>query len=210
MIEAPNFADLDWLTHGFGLRDSVYPPGITVTKQTHSAIVLDAAGRRGEIIGEGDAIISNQPGVAIGIRTADCVPILLVDVANRTIASIHAGWRGTVRGIARATILELERRMGVEARDLRAAIGPSIGVCCYEVGPDVAQQFNMDVNGRVHLDLAALNEQQLREAGVRDIWKSGECTFCGAGRFYSYRREGNQAGRMVSYIGLQNTSGGPR
>ncbi len=201
-IEAPNLS-FAWLEHGFGLRDSTPPPALTTVKQIHSARVLDACGRKGEQIGEGDAIISAEPGVAIAVRTADCVPILIADSRTRMIACVHAGWRGTAANIVGATIREMQSR-GSRAEDLSVAIGPSIGSCCYEVGPDVAQHFQAwrpDATALdVRLDLPAINEAQLREAGVRQIWKSGECTYCRPDRFYSFRREKEQAGRMLSFV----------
>ncbi len=206
VIISPNL-DFVWLTHGFGLRDSAIPPDLTTVRQVHSAIVLDACGRRGEQIGEGDAIISTESGVTIGVRTADCVPILLADTVNRTVACAHAGWRGTAANIIGATVGRLEA-LGSRAADLHVAIGPSIGSCCYEVGADVARQFQawMDAppsgwGEHTAVDLPKINEIQLREAGVGKIWISGECTFCRPERFFSFRREKEQAGRMLSYIG---------
>lgn len=216
MIEAPNFRDLDWLDHGFGLRDSVAPAGITTVKQIHSRIVIDAAEVKEGLKPEGDALISNHPGVRVGMRTADCVPILLVDTANRAVAAIHAGWRGTGENIAACTVQEMARRWNTRPENLRAAIGPSIGVCCYEVGPEVLARFDRWISTTAsttrdrRLDLPAVNETQLRAEGVGNIWKSGECTFCSVERFFSFRREREQAGRMLSFIGLQNTSGGSR
>jgi hypothetical protein len=203
VITAPNL-DFPWLTHGFGLRDSMPPPDLTTAHQIHSARVLDACGRKGERIGEGDAIVSTEPGVAIGIRTADCVPILLADPGTRMVACVHAGWRGTAANIAAATIQALESR-GCRASDLAVAIGPSIGSCCYEVGPEVARHFKQwrlddDTDHRPSLDLPAINETQLREAGVAQIWKSGECTYCRPERFFSFRREKERAGRMLSFV----------
>jgi YfiH family protein len=201
MITAPNLEEFDWLVHGFGLRDSPPTAGITTAKQIHSDIVLDAGGRRGEVIGESDALISDQPGVVVGVKTADCVPILLVDPSTRIVASIHAGWRGTAQNIVAATIRRLSSLWKTNPGNIQGAIGPSIGKCCYEVGPEVARRFGIDTTAPVHLDLASINEGQLRAAGVTNIWKSGECTFCRADRFFSYRREREQAGRMVSIIG---------
>jgi YfiH family protein len=215
MIKAPNFADLEWLDHGFGLRDSELPDGVRTVKQIHSGIVLDAEDVAIDEISpsEGDALTSDRAGVRVGVRTADCVPILLVGPSIPVVAAIHAGWRGSAANIAAATVRELAARWKIRPGNLRAAIGPSIGVCCYQVGPEVAHRFerwDSDMKlaqGPVHLDLPAINEAQLRAAGVADIWKSGECTFCLATRFFSFRREREQAGRMLSFIGLQKHVG---
>ncbi len=203
MITSPNL-DFSWLAHGFGLRDSVPPPDLTTVKQIHSATVLDACGRRGQQIGEGDAIVSSEAGVAIGIRTADCVPILIADSETRVVACIHAGWRGTAANIARQTI-DVLRSGGSQPKNLHVAIGPSIGSCCYEVGPEVAAHFETWCQKAASvekptLDLRAINESQLREAGVLQIWKSQECTFCQPARFFSFRREKERAGRMLSFV----------
>lgn len=225
MITAANFADLDGLVHGFGERSSSYPEGIITAKQIHSAIVKNARGVMGKDGrgpgGEADALISNDTDVLVGIRTADCVPILLADPSTGVVAAIHAGWRGTAEGIAAGAVRSLMAEWQIDPRNLRAAIGPSIGSCCYEVGPEVAQRFGIRVSQAVHLDLPAINEMQLRATGVSNIWKSGACTFCamtgGAAsegyRFHSFRREREAAGRMVSFIGWQKhigrTSQGP-
>ena len=209
MIRAPNFADLEWLDHGFGLRDSEPPAGVITVKQIHSSIVLDAE----TPLPEGDALISDRAGILVGVKTADCVPILLVDPSIPVVAAIHAGWRGSAENIVAAAVRELTAHWKTRPGNLRAAIGPSIGVCCYEVGPEVAHRFTTwnsklgQAESPVHLDLPAINEAQLRAAGVADIWKSGECTFCLPGRFFSFRREREQAGRMVSFIGLQKHVG---
>ena len=200
VITAPNLG-FDWLLHGFGLRDSIPPADLTTAQQVHSARVLDACGRKGERIGEGDAIVSAEPGVMIGVRTADCVPILIADPANRVVACVHAGWRGTAANIVQATIDALRQR-GSRAPQLCVAIGPSIGACCYEVGPDVARQFDKwsRAEGSMGLDLPAINEAQFREEGVVNIWKSGECTYCLPERFFSFRRDRENAGRMLSFV----------
>jgi polyphenol oxidase len=203
MITAPNFADLEWLVHGFGLRSSLYPEDILTARQIHSAIVQDAAGP----LGEGDALISNRPAVVVGVKTADCVPILLVDPVTRAVAAIHAGWRGTAEDIAGTAVRALTERWSVSPKNVRAAIGPSIGVCCYEVGPEVARRFGIEVSNSVHIDLQSINEKLLRRSGIENVWKSGECTFCNPGRFYSFRREREHAGRLTSFIGCQKYDG---
>jgi len=213
MIQAPNLQDLEWLEHGFGLRDSVLPSGIRTVKQIHSNIILDAAGLdTAELDGgaaEGDALISDQAGVRVGVKTADCVPILLTDCSTHVVAAIHAGWRGTAADIVGGVVRQLVVRWKTRPENLRAAIGPSIGVCCYEVGPEVAKQFErwISVTKNRHLDLPAINEIQLRAEGVTNIWRSGECTFCTPDRFFSFRREREHPGRMLSFIGLHKYIG---
>jgi hypothetical protein len=167
-------------------------------KQIHSAVVLMAVWPRPS--GEGDALIANRPGLAASVRTADCYPILLADAATHAVAAIHAGWRGTAAGVVRATIARMGVEFGTRAEDLWAAIGPGIGECCYQVGEEVARQFGRASAGRI--DLAAANRHQLLEAGVAEerIDSLGLCTFCDAARFHSYRRDKNDAGRMISYI----------
>jgi polyphenol oxidase len=202
-ITSPNL-DFPWLIHGFGLRTSTYPEDLTTVHQVHSSRVLDAFGRKGEQLGEADAIVSAEPMVAIGIRTADCVPVLLADPETKVVACVHAGWRGTAANIVGATIDAMQSR-GCRPEDIRVAIGPSIGSCCYEVGEDVARHFEqwpagVIGSGTPRLDLPAINEIQAQAGGARQIWKSGECTFCNASRFFSFRREKEQAGRMISFV----------
>jgi YfiH family protein len=208
MILAPNLEALTGIVHGFGMKDSQYPPGLVTIKQIHSAVVLETLAENSGLtasspadLREGDALISNQPGTIVGIKTADCVPVLLADPVTQSVAAIHAGWRGTAAHIVEAAIAAMSAKWQTRRENLRAAIGPSIGPCCYEVGPEVAHQFGIDGNGTAHLDLPRENEKQLRSAGVQDIWVSGECTFCAAGRFFSWRRERERAGRMISFIG---------
>jgi hypothetical protein len=232
VIHAPNFLDLEWLEHGFGMRDSILPEGIRTVKQIHSSAVLDAeelrhsltvavrkgvaeprASASGVQEPQGDALISDRAGVLVGVKTADCVPILIVHPSTPAVAAIHAGWRGSAENIAAAAVRHMVARWNTRPENLRAAIGPSIGVCCYEVGPEVARRFGTWIPGMknpespVHLDLPAINEAQLRAEGVVDIWKSGECTFCMGERFFSFRREREHAGRMLSFIGLQKNIG---
>ena len=134
---------LPWLIHGFGTRQSDIPgrfANLATVKQIHSAICVAAEGRCG-VLGEGDALLEDQPGSAIAIKTADCIPILLVDQRHRAVAAVHAGWRGTVARIAARAVEAMRQRFGAEPRDLHAAIGPGIGKCCYEVGAEVAAEF---------------------------------------------------------------------
>lgn len=190
-----------WLIHGFGTRDSRLPAGLATVKQIHSAACVGAEGRSG-VLGEADAIVENTPGNLIAVKTADCIPILLVDERHRAVAAIHAGWRGTASRIAPAAIDAMARRFGTQATDLHAAIGPGIGSCCYEVGPEVMERFGGQ--GRGHLDLEAENRRQLEESGVtpQRIYASQLCTMCRTGEFHSFRRDREAAGRMYSLVGI--------
>ena len=199
---AAPLARIDWLVHGFGTRHSPAPPQLATLHQIHSNRVIAADARSGSL-GDGDALITGRPGSVVGVKTADCMPILLVDERRRAVAAVHAGWRGTVAEIARCAVEELERVYGSRAEDLHAALGPAIGACCYEVGPEVAARFGL--SGRVKLDLATSNSRQLTAAGVRHdrIYAANLCTMCGGDQFQSYRREKDRAGRMISYVGLR-------
>jgi YfiH family protein len=159
-------------------------------KQIHSAICQRTV--EAVLVGEGDALISDR--VAVSVRTADCLPVLLADERRNIVAAVHAGWRGTAARIVQAAL----REMGSDPRDVIAAIGPGIGVCCYHVGEDVARQFGRESAGCV--DLAAANFEQLRESGVERIDVVKACTFCDAERFHSFRRDKENAGRMISFI----------
>jgi hypothetical protein len=200
VLYSPLLTELKWLHHGFGTRaDSIPQESMANLKQIHSGIVL--LGEQIGCAGEGDALVTSRAGVSVSVRTADCYPILLADDRNRTVAAVHAGWRGTAAHIVVRALEEMQRLYGTKATDVYAAIGPGIGECCYEVGADVARQFGFEQAGRI--DLAAINRRQLLGAGVAEhrIDVLGGCTKCDANLFHSYRRDQMTAGRMVSYIG---------
>jgi len=158
---------------------------------------------------KGDAAILERPGFILGIETADCLPVLLVDTRRRVAAAVHAGWRGTSLGV----VLNALRTLigdGTAPADVVGAMGPGIGSCCYEVGDEISDRFpshetifHRGPNGRLYLDLRAANSEQLGKAGVPEsqIHHLRECTFCRADLYHSYRRDGPGAGRMVSYVG---------
>jgi YfiH family protein len=190
---------LSWIEHGFGTRHAqISQDDFAGVKQIHSNLVF-VADRKG-MCGQGDALVTSQLNLAVAVRTADCYPILLADSRNRAVAAVHAGWRGTITHIIEKAIKKMIAEFGTSPSDVHAAIGPGIGVCCYEVGEEVARQFGF--NSRTHLDLASENRKQLEAAGVapQNIEALGVCTFCDAERFFSYRREKEKAGRMISYI----------
>jgi YfiH family protein len=191
--------------HGFGTRLSDIPAAfrqLATLKQIHSSSCVAAEGRSG-LLGEGDALLENRPGSVVAVKTADCIPILLVDERLHAVAAVHAGWRGTAARIAAEAVTAMAGRFGTRAEDLHAAIGPGIGKCCYEVGPEVAAQFGGQ--GRGHIDLAAANRRQLEESGVtpRHIYASNLCTMCRSEEFDSFRRDQAAAGRMYSFAGIR-------
>jgi polyphenol oxidase len=165
---------------------------------------------------EADIIITDDPDVAIGVRVADCTPILMVDPVRNTAAAVHAGWRGTVAGAAVTAVRALADTFDSKPVDIVAAIGPCLGRCCGEMGPEVVDAFRSaghtaaDLDRwfgtgptpRPHLDLEAANRDQLQSAGVpsRSIAASGICTKTNATHLHSYRAEGLRAGRLVGAV----------
>jgi YfiH family protein len=207
VYEAGIFSGISWLRHGFGsLASEGWTGPYTMAKQVHSDTVLVANGLTGSI-GEADALITSEPGQLVGIRTADCLPILLVDPVHRVVAAIHAGWRGTVAGITATTVTRMRQQFGSDSADLLAAIGPGIGLCCFEVGPEVGRQFQSTFPERAelgHVDLREAIRRQLIDTGVnmRSVETADLCTVCTAGEFHSFRRDKEASGRMVSAIGV--------
>jgi YfiH family protein len=174
---------------------------LATLRQTHSARVIEA--RSGDC-GEGDALTSSRAGLALRVVTADCVPVLLASPI--AIAAIHAGWRGLRSGILTAAA----RRLGPE-QPLEAVIGPAIGACCYEVGPEVAAAVAEHAGSRTvilerregrrpHLDLRHAARLELQRAGVERIVTIDACTRCDAERLWSYRRDGKSAGRNLALL----------
>jgi polyphenol oxidase len=197
---------LPWLDHGFAGRENLDWPGEYVrVKQIHSNIVAVATGP-GVSLGEGDALVTAEAGVFVGIRTADCVPLLLADRKQRAVAAVHAGWRGTAANIAVESLRKLHSEFGTQPQDVIAAIGPCIAACCFEVGPEVLAQFHAYLPGATNrVDLAEVNRRQLVNAGVdaASIDVSGLCTLCSPAGFHSWRRDREASGRMVSAIAVR-------
>ena len=160
-----------------------------------------------------DGLVCDQVGPVLPAFAADCVPLLFVDPEARVIGAAHAGWRGTVHGIA-ANVIRRMIELGGRADRIRVALGPSIGPCCFEVGPEVTGEFRAafgDVPGMVvagpakeHLDLRVAQRSVLERAGVRPehIDDRPPCTRCEGDRFFSYRRDGKDGGVHMAFIGL--------
>jgi len=200
---------LDFIDYHFGTRHSQPPPNIVTVHQIHSARVVSNHGmppRPDDSRLDADALLENTPGVTIGVRTADCVPILLADPVQRAVAAVHAGWRGTAAHIVQAAIRSMTDEFGTRPQDLLAAIGPSIGSCCYQVGPDVAKEFGVLAPGKVSLDLSYVNARQLAAAGVpeQNISNDPDCTQCNPNDYHSFRRDREDAGRMLSWIRIKH------
>jgi len=170
-----------------------------------------------------DALMTDVPGVAISVRTADCIPVLLYDPVHKAIAAVHDGWRGTVQRLSQKVIAVMQSRYGTVPSDLKAVIGPGIGPESFQVGQEVADAFAsagfpMDqilkdcgpkapttdnpMNGGLHIDLWRANEWLLQEVGVKSIQIAGICTYKND-RYFSARREGTKCGRIINCIKLR-------
>jgi YfiH family protein len=202
VVTSPLLSKFSWIEHGFGTRlDMIDQDTMASLDQIHSARILraDRSGRAGSA----DALLTNTPDLAISIRTADCLPILLADPRHRALAAVHAGWRGSAEQIVCRTIDEMRSEFDTSPQEIVAAIGPGIGKCCYEVGEEVGRKFGLDSAGKI--DLAAINREQLMNSGVRtsQIDTLDACTMCDTERWWSYRRDREAAGRMISWIRIR-------
>ncbi len=167
---------------------------------------------RGTRLSGVDGLITNEPGIPLLLRFADCAPILLYDPARRAIGVAHAGWRGAVAKVLTNTVNAMRDAFGTAPRELIACIGPSIGPCCYEIGADVQERARrafpdapavlVQNKGAVHLDLWHANAAQLRALGVEQIQVAGICTADHTHDFYSWRRENARTGRFAALIAL--------
>lgn len=196
---------------GFRLTDLVF------TRQTHTDIVRKVTW---ENAGEGlflpvepecDALITDEPGLVLAAFTADCTPILLHDPVTGAVGAVHAGWRGTVADIAGKTVKAMCESYGCCPENIRAAIGPNIGICCFETDRDVpdavltvlgeeGKRFIRKTGVKFHVDLKGVNRELLTRAGVKHIDVSEECTACEPDRFWSHRVVGSARGSLAALI----------
>ena len=201
----------------------VEPHRLLTAHQVHSPhVVVATAPWPPESRPRGDAIVTSTPGLAIGVTTADCGPILLADPRARVIGAAHAGWRGALAGILEATVAAMER-LGAERNRIRVALGPMIRQHNYEVGADLIARFAAEDlanerffvpasrSGHALFDLAAYIAAQLHRAGIREVEDVGLCTYADAARFFSFRRSTHRAeadyGRHVNAIALTSANG---
>ena len=179
--------------------------------------ILDGDGPPPGSIPECDGLITDRPGVALGIRTADCVPLLFVDRVRRVIGVAHAGWRGTALRIASRMVDLFEKRFSSRVEDILIAVGPAIDVCCYQVDAPVYAAFSLrpgadrflhpcPEEGRWMLDLASANRIELMERGVptRNILLAGHCTACRRDLFFSHRASLGCTGRQINFLMLRD------
>lgn len=197
----------------------VAPGCLRLLQQVHGTGV--AVARRGDDrpwpVPEADIVVSDDPDVAIGVRVADCAPILMLDRRGGAAGAVHAGWRGAAASVVQRAVHAMRENFGSRPADLVAAIGPCLGPCCGEVGPEVieafraggadaasiARWFSPGAGDRSHLDLAAANRDQLIASGLGPdaIFVAGLCTKTWSGHLHSYRAAGAaQAGRMVAAV----------
>jgi len=163
-----------------------------------------------DAIADCDALITNEKDIILTILTADCVPILLYDSEKKVVAAVHAGWKGTKAKIVAKTVLKMNEIYACKFENIIAALAPSIGACCYEVGEDVAKHFfdtpkaYMQREDKYMLDLPYINKYQLLEVGLSEdkIEMSDVCTFCEVDKYFSYRKEQGCSGRFMSMIGM--------
>lgn len=192
----------------------VEPGALVTVSQVHGDVVLRAGAAGGPVprppIGEGDGVWTDVPGIAVGVRTADCLPILIEDRGGRRVAAVHAGWRGVIANIA-VRALEQLVAAGTRAGDVRVVIGPCIQKCCFEVDGDLPARFAaafgdevvvpVEGKARRHLDLPRAVSLALTRAGLSAAHVAAlpHCTMCDA-RFFSHRRDRGVTGRHLSFI----------
>lgn len=186
---------------------------LVVTKHVHGAAVW----RVGEPLPEPpefDGLVSDEPGTVLGAFAADCIPLVFADPVAKVCGAAHAGWRGTVSGVA-ANVVTRMGELGSLPHHVRVALGPSIGPCCFEVGPEVVAVFRErfgDVPGMVvagpkkdHIDLRVATRRLLGEVGVlpEQVDDAPPCTRCEPERFFSYRRDGKDGGIHMGFIAVR-------
>lgn len=192
------------------------PAKLVLTRQTHSDIIrqvtaADARGFDNRNYPECDALITDQPGTALCIFTADCTPVLLWDPVTGAVGAAHAGWRGTAAKIAEKTARAMIDAYGCRPENICAAIGPNIGQCCFETDADVPQALEKAYGAAVkdyivqkgekyYVNLKEINALALKEVGVRSIDISTECTACRCNRFWSHRVTGGIRGSQGAII----------
>jgi YfiH family protein len=180
----------------------------------HGARVAVAGVRDGgRVFDETDALVTDVPGLLLLLRLADCAPVYLYAPDRGVVGLAHAGWRGTVERIAARTAEKMVTTYGCRPDEIVAGVGPAIGACCFEVGPEVVAAFEAEsgdapglivhrqANGKAHVDLGVALALQLAAVGVTQVEQSGICTMCHRDEFFSHRGEGGRTGRFAAVMG---------
>ncbi len=206
-LDAADCAAAEWET--VLARVGVRLP-LALPRQVHGTRVMSAVSAAARPAA--DALATGTPGFLVGVVTADCMPVLLVDRRRRVVAAVHAGWRGAAAGMLEAAVAHLRVAFGTRPDELEAAIGPAVAGCCYEVGAEVVEAFGARGDAtapawtrrgsRRHLDLRIAARCLLEAAGVGSVAVLGPCTACGPG-YHSYRRDGARTGRQLSFAGWE-------
>ena len=191
----------------------IKPEQLVFPRQTHTNCVAEISDIPENEIKETDALVTNKSGICLCVQTADCVPVLLFDPRENVISAVHAGWKGIVKKIAGVAIQKMVQNYGSSAKNIIAAVGPSIGPEIYEIGNEVVEEVRKSIpdadilrhknsSGKFHLNLWEANRQILLENGLhgKNIEILGECSFTQNHRYFSARKEGVETGRMVSGI----------
>jgi len=184
--------------------------GIVQAEQVHGsslALIQHARALTHPVAGC-DALVTSSPGIGLVIRTADCLPIFFLDPARRAVGVAHAGWRGLAAGLPLRMVAALRHQYHSRPQDLRVAIGPAIRSCCYELGQEFTEHFGPFVQvrqGRRTCDLIGAAIEQLQRGGITParIVDSGQCTSCSSSPWCSIRRDGQQTGRLFSFIAIR-------
>lgn len=199
------------------LAECLGVPSLICSDQQHKTdvlVVVDAA--PGVRVGpeENDIVMTNQPNVAVGVMTGDCLPLLLHDPVNHAVAAVHAGWRGTVAMVAQKAVEAMHKNYGTLANDLKVYVGPCAKICCYEVGAELIDVVEKTPYARVSLyewedkvcfDIVQFNLQVLRSIGlpIRAIHRNeNDCTIC-TPQYCSHRRQKEKAGRQINLIWME-------
>ena len=194
----------------------IKPEELVSMEQVHGSeiAIVEDAHKSGEVIPAVDGLVTQSPGIFLGVNAADCVPVFLYDPKQKIVAVVHAGWRGTEQGIVANSINQLIK-LGVGVRSLFVAIGPHIGGCCYEVSADFAQSFKtkfpsdrvvFQTQNKWHVDLGEANRLSLLELGVlpEHIDAPITCTSCQNDQYFSFRKDSKETfGEMLGVIGIR-------
>ena len=224
IIQLDLLSSISGLRHGFSTRradlETVVPAPIARLRQVHGTDVLELPSSlemRAPFLApvvayrpSADALISNHKAAAVAVAVADCIPVLFADPAHGAIGAAHAGWRGLAAGVLENTVAAMGERFGTAAQDLVVGIGPAIGPCCFEVGPEVIDAFVARGYGeqvavpqvsdsRPHANLGGVAMAVLGSLGVpaSNIAAASLCTLCNSDWLWSYRADGDTAGRMI-------------